>query len=62
VFTPFVPAVQLIKDELNNIKGIELYSVQGGMSYEEHKIIQNEFQNSKTKIKFLFVSLRVVPP
>jgi len=58
VFTPFVPAVQLIKDELIILKGIELYSVQGGMSYEEHKIIQNEFQNSKTKNKVLICVIK----
>jgi SNF2 family DNA or RNA helicase len=59
IFTPFRKAIPLILESLNKLKPKpDIYIVHGGMEHEEHKEIQEKFQDPRTKNKVLICVIK----
>jgi len=58
IFTPFTDAIPFIKEELTKIKGIEIYTIHGGMTVDQYRDVQNDFQNNPSKNKVIICSIK----
>jgi len=58
IFTPFRKALNLIEDELRKIKDLVIFQIHGGMTHEEHTIVQTKFQGLMTKRKVVICTIK----
>jgi SNF2 family DNA or RNA helicase len=58
IFTPFTDAIPFIKEELQRIKGVEIYVIQGGMTVDQYRDVQESFQSNPSKNKVIICSIK----
>ncbi len=58
IFTPFRPALNLIEEQLKKIKDLVIFQIHGGMTHEEHTIVQTKFQGLMTKRKVVICTIK----
>jgi len=58
IFTPFRKALDLIEEELRKIKDLVIFQIHGGMTHEEHTIVQTKFQGLMTKRKVVICTIK----
>ena len=58
IFTPFRKALDLIEEQLKPIKDLVIFQIHGGMTHEEHTIVQTKFQGLMTKRKVVICTIK----
>jgi len=58
VFTPFTDAIPFICEELQKIKGVAIYIIQGGMTVDQYRDVQESFQSNPSKNKVIVCSVK----